>query len=132
MRDGKGMNIKSVVSRAVAMAWIPLAAQAGNFSFLHHSPISYFTQADLDLLTTATRTTLDATDPNAEQAWDNPHTGASGLVQAKGQFTTRDGTLCKRLRVISHARKLEGEATYIVCKDSARGWILNADATPGG
>lgn len=126
----RGSTRKSTVALAFVAGLIPLTAVAANLSFLRNSPLSYFTQADIDMMIKAAGAILEASDPHAEQAWDNPRSGASGLVQGKAQFTTRDGTLCKRLRVVSRARKLESETVYTVCKDPARGWILNEAAEP--
>ncbi len=111
-------------------ALLPLTAQSQSLSFLKKSPMSYFTQDDFELMTRNARAVLDAAEPDAERTWTNPRSGASGLAQSKGQFSATDGALCKHLRVVNRAKKLEDEATYTVCRYSGRGWVLNADAQP--
>ena len=73
---------------------------------------------------------LDDPSANAKQSWSNSKTGASGFAQVRGQFTTSDGTLCKRLRILNEAQGLKGDAIYMVCKHPDRGWAINSDATP--
>jgi hypothetical protein len=115
---------------AVVCAVIALPAGAVNLSFLGNSPLSFFQPADVDLMRKNAQQVLDSTQPSAKQAWSNPKTGASGFAQVTGQFTTADGTQCKRLRIFNKAGGVEGEATYPVCKYSDRGWVINADARP--
>jgi hypothetical protein len=109
---------------------IPLTATAVNLNFLGNSPVSFFKQDDAALMRKNAMEVLESPQPNAKQSWSNPKTGASGFAEVTGQFTTADGTPCKRLRVFNKAGGMEGEATYPVCKYSGRGWVINADAQP--
>jgi hypothetical protein len=108
------------------------ALQAANLSFLSNSPVSYFQQADVDLMRKNALEVLDSSDPAAQRSWSNSKTGASGSAQAQGQFATSDGTPCKRLRVMNKFRNLESDAIYTVCKVPSRGWVINTDARPAG
>jgi hypothetical protein len=103
---------------------------AANLNFLKDSPLMHFRQSDYDLMLKNAVAVLDSSAPNASQSWSNPKTRASGLAEVKAQFTAQDGALCKRLRVSNTAARIEGEATYTVCKHADRGWTLNPDATP--
>lgn len=68
----------------------------------------------------------DSTAPLASQIWSNPSTGAMGFAQVRSQFTTSDGTLCKKLHVSNKAKQIEGEAAYTVCNYRDRGWTLSS------
>ena len=107
-----------------------ITAAAGNLSFLANSPVAYFNSDDMALMRESANKVLDAPDANARQEWSNPRTGASGIAQVRGQFTTANGTPCKRLRIANRARGLESDATYTVCKSADQDWIFNANAKP--
>ena len=115
---------------AVLISAATSAALAANLSFLDKSPISYFTPEDMDLMRTNALKALDADGGTAKQAWSNAKTGASGWAQVREQFTSSDGTPCKRLRIVNKAKGLASDATYTVCKHPERGWAMNADAEP--
>jgi hypothetical protein len=107
-----------------------VTASAANLGFLDKSPISYFSPEDMELMRSNATKVLDTAGEPAKQAWSNTKTGASGWAQVRGQFTTSDGTPCKRLRVVNKAKGLTSDATYTVCKHPDRGWAMNADAEP--
>ena len=107
-----------------------ITASAGNLSFLANSPVAYFNPEDMELMRQSATKVLEAPDPNSKQTWSNPRTGASGIAQVRGQFTTANGTPCKRLRIANRARGLESDATYTVCKSADQDWIFNANAKP--
>jgi hypothetical protein len=120
----------SAVIVGIALLCTAEATLAANLNFLRDSPLLHFRQSDYDLMLKNAVAVLDSAAPNASQSWSNPKTRASGLAEVKAQFTAKDGTLCKRLRVANTAARIEGEATYTVCKQADRGWTLNPDATP--
>jgi hypothetical protein len=122
----RGLAALATVLLSAAMS----AAFAANLGFLDKSPISYFTPEDMDLMHSNALKALDATGATSKQSWSNAKTGASGWAQVREQFTTSDGTPCKRLRIVNKAKGLSSEATYTVCKHPERGWAMNADAEP--
>jgi len=107
-----------------------MTASASNLGFLKDSPLAYFAQNDNAMMLDNARKVLDATAPHAKSAWSNPKTGSSGEAEVLSQFTTEDGTLCKRLRLVNRAGGLEGSATHTVCHDKQRGWVPNPHAAP--
>jgi hypothetical protein len=115
---------------ALACAVIPICATAGNYSFMNNSPLSFMEPDDVALMKKNALEALDAGKLNAKHPWSNPKTGASGFAQITGEFTTADGTPCKRLRLFNKAGGMANVATYPVCKYSGRGWVINADARP--
>jgi hypothetical protein len=124
------MTIRARCLALIAGCTAAIAASAGNLSFLANSPVSYFTQEDMDLMQENSMTVLDAPGASPKHSWSNTKTGASGWAQVRGQFTSSDGVPCKRLRIVNKAKGLESDATYSVCKYADRGWAFNADATP--
>jgi hypothetical protein len=105
-------------------------AMASNLDFLRTAPISYFNEDDKKLMMDNARSVLDSLASDAKSAWSNPKTGSSGEAQVMGQFTSPQGTLCKNLRIVNRTRTLNSAATYTVCRDPERGWVLSADSKP--
>jgi len=105
------------------------ASPAQNLAFLQNSPIYYFQDDDVNMMLANAKAVLDSAS-GAKRQWSNPRTGAAGMAQVKGRFTTADGTPCARLRVANKARGVESETVYTVCKSPARGWEVNPDAKP--
>ena len=120
---------RSLSLALLASALIP-AADSGNLDFLKNTPAYYFKPEDTALMKKNADQVLDSADPAARQEWSNPQTGASGLAEVRGQFTTTDGTPCKRLRVVNKVKGVESDATYTLCKDPKRGWVVNVEAQP--
>jgi hypothetical protein len=122
----------ALTSKVVGIALLCTAAiaTAANLNFLRDTPLMHFRQSDYDLMLKNAAAVLDSAAPNASQSWNNPKTGASGLAEVKAQFTAKDGASCRRLRIANTAARIEGEATYTVCKYPERGWTLNPDAAP--
>jgi hypothetical protein len=127
-RKARARSLGLLASLAAAAA--PPAAVAANLAFLKNSPAYYFQQEDTDLMLKHAHQVLDSADPAAKQEWSNPRTGASGLVEVRGQFTATDGAPCKRLRVANKIKNVESDAIYTVCKYPKRGWVVNVDAQP--
>lgn len=120
---------RSLSLALLAGALIP-AASSGNLDFLKNTPAYYFKPEDTALMKKNATEVLDSADPAARQEWSNPKTGASGVVEVRGQFAATDGTPCKRLRVVNKVKGLESDATYTLCKYPKRGWVVNVEAQP--
>jgi hypothetical protein len=103
---------------------------AANLGFLDQSPVSYFTKEDMDLMHSNALKALDAAGVPSKQSWSNAKSGASGWAQVREQFTTSDGTPCKRLRIVNKVKGLSSDATYTLCKHPERGWAMHTDAEP--
>lgn len=107
-------------------------AVASNLDFLRTSPISYFNEDDKKLMMDNARGVLDSPANAAQSSWSNPKTGSSGEAQVTDQFTSAQGTLCKHLRVVNRTRTLDSDATYTVCRDPTKGWVLSTASKPAG
>jgi surface antigen len=101
------MRIKSTVTAivfALGAAGAPALVQGLDLTFLDQAPIRFFNDADLSLLSDAADQALDKAEEGEEVAWSNDQTGSSGTVTPVRDFT-RDGKNCRRLQVVSMARK---------------------------
>jgi surface antigen len=116
-------------------ALVILAARpslAGNLTFLKQAPVSYFNDEDMRMLKEAVHQVLDDSNVRASKSWSNPETGNYGKVEGRSAFKTAAGVSCKKLRVTNHASGVEGQATYTVCKDPERDWVVDPTAKPAG
>ena len=107
-----------------------ITASAGNLSFLADTPVGHFNSEDMALMQENANKVLDSADANSKQSWSNARTGASGMAQVRGQFTSAKCAPCKRLRVVNRFSGLQSDATYTVCKSADGDWIFNAHAAP--
>jgi surface antigen len=127
-------HTKIVTALATAIVLVCLfaipATQAANLGFLKDSPMSYFDDEDMRLLHEAALKVLENKSSRTKERWTNPATGHSGQVEGRGAFTAQDGLACRRVRVSNSAEGVEGQATYTVCKDAEKGWMINPAAKP--
>lgn len=124
------MRIKSNVTAALfalsAFA-VPTLVNGLDLTFLDQAPIRFFDDADLKLLSDSADKALGSTDDGEAVAWSNEKTGNSGTLTPIRSFT-RDGKECRRLEVVSLARKAtRGSATSRVdfCKVDGKWKILS-------
>jgi surface antigen len=108
----------------------PLLAVASNLSFLDKATVAKFKEQDVKMLMETVDKVLASTDPRAAMNWSNPKTGNSGDISTVSRFTSTDGSLCKRLRVLNRAKTMENTAEHTVCQVPDRGWLLNPEARP--
>jgi hypothetical protein len=119
--------------RALALATLVLFASHGmaaNVSFLKNSPISFFTEQDIELMMAAADDVLADDSRGAKREWKNSATGNFGQLEVLGAFKAPDGRLCKRLRVTNNAKAVESRATYSVCLDADGVWKVDAATKP--
>jgi surface antigen len=125
-------KIVTVLATSIALVClfaIPVT-QAANLGFLNDSPMSYFDDEDIRLLREAALKVLENKSSRTKESWTNPATGHSGRVEGRGAFTAEGGLACRRLRLSNRAKGMEGQATYTVCKDAEKGWMINPAAQP--
>ncbi|HZF24839.1 MAG TPA: RT0821/Lpp0805 family surface protein [Steroidobacteraceae bacterium] len=126
VRHGKRLTLGSSALMILAMA----AVQAGNLEFLKQSPISYFNDEDVRLLKEAVTQVMDDKNVRATKEWSNPNTGNSGKVEGRSAFKTAEGVDCRRVRVTNHAKAVDGQSTYTVCKAPGKDWVVDPAAKP--
>ncbi len=119
--------------RAHALAMLVLIASdasAGNLSFLEDSPVSFFTERDVELMMAAADEALSDNSRDATRDWKNSETGNFGRMEVLGAFKAPDGRLCKRLRVTNNAKAVESRATYSLCRSADGVWRVDQAAKP--
>lgn len=96
-------------------------ALAGNVAFLKDSPLSKMNNEDLELLRAAARSALNHTEDGAQQRWENPQSGAAGVLTPLETFD-RDGTHCRRLEIFNDARGSQGRSVQVFCRQPDGTW----------
>ncbi|MFC0398548.1 hypothetical protein [Paraburkholderia rhizosphaerae] len=105
-----------------------LAAQAANLGFLHDTPISNMTQADIDSLKAAAFNALDKQKDGDTVTWTNE--GSRNSVRVNAQMTIQDtateGTsTCRTVRVVLNARGQSMNLGPRYCRQGTTGkWVL--------
>jgi surface antigen len=96
----------------VAALLLPVAALAGNYSFMADSPVTRFNAADKALYRAAIDKALAAEPGQPPVEWKNDQTGSSGSVTARAA----DQADCRLLAVTTRHAGMRGEAEHKVCK----------------
>lgn len=105
---------------------LPTFAGAAGLGFLKNTPLYYFTEQDLQLMSDAANVVLNDPDSTTVREWSNPKNKYSGKVEGLGSFKSTDGLQCRKLRIWTQARGVENIATYPVCKNVQGQWQLSS------
>jgi surface antigen len=114
----------------IAAAVLVLAAgpgRAANLGFLGDAPISRMTEQDVDILYKSVMDTLEHSENNAQVGWDNPATGAGGVLVPLDEFKGPAGQRCRHLQVNNHAGGLRNKHVLTLCKQPDGEWKLQAE-----
>jgi len=109
----------------LSIAVASLAGQAAavtslnNFNAIRETPISRFTQADLDLMTKTVYRTLDSGADGVTASWNNPATSSSGSITPDKDPRGRKG--CRLAQIENHHGSISGSGGYIFCKSEGKG-----------
>jgi len=104
--------------------------RAGNLEFLNKAPISFYNDEDIRLLKEAVTQVLEDSNVRATKDWSNPATGNHGKVEGRSAFKTAEGVECRRVRVTNHAKAVDNQGTYTVCKVPDKDWVIDQSAKP--
>lgn len=96
--------------------------QAANMQFLRYSPVSQFTSEDFEMMNTTAHNALDKNPDGQTSEWKNPETNNSGSVTPLNT-ETRDGKLCRKLRVVNQAKDQSSTSAFTFCK-ADNGWKI--------
>jgi surface antigen len=98
------------------------AALAANTTFLGDAPISRMTPEDVDILYAASIRVLEIGSDGVAQTWENPATGAGGVLTPLKSYT-RGATRCRDLHVKNHAREIQSQGTVLtLCRTADGQW----------
>jgi len=118
----------SLVTRALACAVCAAAALSAhaqnNLNFLHDTPISYFSNADMASLTKAVQQVRDKGNDGDVVAWQN--TGGRTPIAAKltPVTTEQDGKTCREITTDIAAKGQSMTLKPLYCKTGAGKWQL--------
>lgn len=121
-------TIHTLLSVAL-LALAPGLTLASNVQFLRDSPISKMTPEDLTLMRATIHETLDQGTDGASKRWENPKTGASGIVTPLKRYE-RDGAPCRLVEIFNEAQGFSGRTRYDFCKQPDGSWKMPAPAAP--
>ena len=115
-------RILLTIGLVAGLAVVP-AGHAANAGFLDHSPITYFTESDMDTALATAREALDDAADGESRSWINPENGNSGSYtpMATGKKGDR---ICRDLRVEHDTPKASGSSRFLVCQQTDGSWKI--------
>lgn len=120
------MKHRALILLTLAGVIIATSLQAVNWSpVLKDSPMSHFSDEDMDLLDDATTEALNTGADGSEVTWANPVTGASGTVIPMRSEKTEDSE-CRLLRFINRADGMTGDSRFWFCKMPDGSWKITS------
>jgi|GEM_PF-824131 surface antigen len=122
------MRMLNVLLSVVLFALGTGTALASNVTFMRNSPLAKMTAEDLDLMRTTLRETLDRAADDAPKRWENPKTGASGVVTPLKSYQ-RDGMACRVVEIFNEAQGFSGRTRHDFCKQPDGTWKAPAPAS---
>lgn len=96
-------------------------AQAFNLSFLRNTPVAAFTDEDIAIARDHIRNALNNGKNGEVVKWENPNSGAAGEYILLKTYQ-RNGTKCRRVKVIHSTKKRRAESTHNLCQTPAGTW----------
>jgi surface antigen len=114
----------AVIARVLSLALAAQLCSAAGLGFLSDSALVAMTDEDRKLQLVAALNALDSSELQKQVEWKNPQSGASGTVEARGNYTADDGLHCRRLSLLTQAKGIENRFVFPVCKDSNGQWFI--------
>ena len=87
------------------------------------SPISKFTEQDMDYFEAARAEALEKRADGESVSWVNPKSGNSGTVTPIRTYES-DGSRCRLLGIVNRAGNQSGESRFNFCQQADGGWKL--------
>jgi surface antigen len=97
------------------------SAHAVNLSFLKNTPVAAFTDEDIAIARDHIRDALNNGKNGEVVQWENSSSGAAGEYTLLKTYQ-RDGTKCRRVKVIHSAKGRRGESAHTLCQTPAGTW----------
>ena len=104
---------------AYAINWVPL---------LHNTPAERFTEDDMRMFAASVNKALGETADGQTVSWENPATKARGSIVVE-QTGTRDGLICKNIRITNEARNRKATQVLTLCQEKSGEWTFAHPAT---
>jgi surface antigen len=127
------MYPKGLLSNSLCAACLfALAAPAlaSNVWFARDMPMSQMTEADRAVLSAAADEVLETGADGATQRWENPETGAGGLLTPQS-IAERDGMRCRRLQIANEVKGSTARSEFDFCRQADGSWkVVSSPAAP--
>jgi surface antigen len=105
-----------------ALLWRPAGPlHAVNTFFMDNMPIARMSSEDIDILLRAVNETLDQAPDGTTRRWDNPDTGAGGLLTPRNSYKDKDRD-CRDLEVENHAGGMTNRSVIPACRQPDGTW----------
>ena len=98
------------------------AAHCANLGFLGNAPISRMNEEDVNMMYATAQEALEHGGDGQRRGWENPSTGASGIMTPLDTYTGTDGIRCRHLQVISRAGGLKNQSVFELCRQPDGQW----------
>jgi len=115
------MKMPNIALLATLFVLTTAQAVASNVTFMRNSPLSQMTPEDLALFRATVREVLEKGTDGTARRWDNPNTGASGVVTPLKSYE-RDGRPCRNVEIFNEAKGFSGRTRYDFCKQPDGTW----------
>ena len=106
----------------VAMSCSTTALSQVNFGFLNNSALGDLTEEDALMLRDALQSALKSEQDGSVFDWNNPASGAKGLVRMRQAYQVQDAQ-CRVLEIVTTARYKTFRDTYNLCQDPNGSWM---------
>ena len=117
----KTLRIAVVV---VALGYSAAALSQVNFGFLNNSSLGDLTEEDAVMLRDTLQSALKSEQDGSVFDWNNPASGAKGLVRMRQAYQVQDAQ-CRVLEIVTTARYKTFRDTYNLCQDPNGSWMPN-------
>jgi len=106
----------------VAMSCSTTALSQVNFGFLNNSALGDLTEEDALMLRDALQSALKSEQDGSVFDWNNPASGAKGLVRMRQAYQVQDAQ-CRVLEIVTTAHYKTFRDTYNLCQDPNGSWM---------
>ena len=106
----------------VALGCSTTALSQVNFGFLNNSALGDLTEEDAVMLRETLKSALKSEQDGSVFDWNNPASGAKGLVRMRQAYQVQDAQ-CRVLEIVTTARYKTFRDTYNLCQDANGSWM---------
>jgi surface antigen len=121
----KPIKTVNLIGASVFLIAASFTVQSFDLHFLKHSPARHFTKQDWDIAKTAIRDLLNNHQLGETVSWHNPDSGNSGKLETL-KVDESSGSLCKTVQIRNRAKKQEGKASFVFCKQPDGKWKVKS------
>lgn len=115
----------SIGALALVLFVMSTPAMSANWHYLKdNGPVTSLSEKDFDIFQQAARNSLNNKDDGATVSWKNPETGSHGTFTPLSTYK-EDGTTCRSIKMISHAKGRIGKGFFNFCRQRDNTWKVD-------